>query len=144
MASLGLAQPAATKPALLPGSVIRPLDELGHDHFPVTPFHSPNPHDSVLNAWHGTVYLKDALCAAMMFIMPVLVALKMRSPILLTAIALCPALMSEEYLLWRVPDQIVACLARSPPQAKSELILDSGRNPYYLRGDFDGDGSPAG
>ena len=69
----------------------------------------------------------------------------MKLLILLTTVLLCPALLSQDdddYPLYFVPHRIKACLAESMPLARSELVLDSSRNPYYLRGDFDGDGQP--
>ena len=68
----------------------------------------------------------------------------MKLLILLSTFLLCPALSTkdDDYPLYRVPDRIKACLAESMPLARSKLVLDSARNPYYLRGDFDGDGRP--
>ena len=53
-----------------------------------------------------------------------------------------PLLISQEddWPLWRVPETIANCLVAAAPSSKSQLMLDSSRNPYYLRGDFDGDG----
>jgi hypothetical protein len=41
---------------------------------------------------------------------------------------------------WQVPQQVKKCVASFAPLAKSLLKINFDINPYYLRGDFDGDG----
>ena len=41
---------------------------------------------------------------------------------------------------WIIPDQIRKCLANGSKRAKTQLRPNLESNPFYLRGDFDGDG----
>lgn len=41
---------------------------------------------------------------------------------------------------WQIPQQIKQCVASLAPLANSPLKINFDINPYYLRGDFDGDG----
>ena len=63
--------------------------------------------------------------------------------VILFALALQVTLLAQPLPIlydWIIPDQVRKCLTNGSKRAKTQLRPNMESNPFYLRGDFDGDG----